>query len=100
MVWILAFNIYIALWTKATETSKREMFERALPRIFPTDSTPTFRKSAAQHSRRAPVGLLPRSDRGHSHGNRLPELDEGGREIRDLLRPDHLGALFEGGRVV
>ena len=22
MVWILAFNIYIALWTKATETSK------------------------------------------------------------------------------
>ena len=39
MVWILAFNIYIALWTKATETSKREKFRR-VPTIFPIDSTP------------------------------------------------------------
>ena len=25
MVWILAFNVYIALWTKATETAKSKM---------------------------------------------------------------------------
>ena len=39
MVWILAFNIYIALWTKATETSKREIFQRAATK-FPTDTKP------------------------------------------------------------
>ena len=27
MVWILAFNVYIALWTKATETSKSTVNE-------------------------------------------------------------------------